>query len=326
MPSFRKALLLYNPVSGAGAGLRAVERAAEVFRSAGMEVHLEATRSPGSGGAQARTAVDAGYDAVFACGGDGTVFDVLQGVAGTDATLGIIPLGTGNVLATDLGLPRSAEAAARALLHYESRRVAVGRISYNNGADSRFFTVAAGAGVHAELVYNASAQAKRHGGKAAYFLSGFDLLFRHDFVPFEVEITMDDGSTRRDEVLELVAMRVRSFGGALKRWRPGGSLLKPSMQLVLLRRSSRSAMVRYVMGTLLGTAHRKDGSSRSADVEFLSATRVMCRPRAENGHGMFRQISAQADGEMLGSIPAEFTLVPDGLRLLMPPGPKGYTI
>jgi len=326
MPSFRKALLLYNPMSGARAGLRAAERAADVFRSAGIEAHLEATHSPGSGGAQARAAVNAGYDAVFACGGDGTVFDVLQGVAGTDAALGIIPLGTGNVLATDLGLPRRADAAARALLHYEARRVAVGKISYNDGADSRFFTVAAGAGVHAELVYNASAQAKRHGGKAAYFISGFDLLFRHDFVPFEVEITLADGSVRRDEVLELVAMRVRSFGGALQRWRPGGSLLRPAMQLVLLRKSSRVAMVRYVMGALLGTAHRKGGSSRSADVEFLSATRVMCRPRKKDGDEKFGRVPAQADGEMLGLIPAELSLVPDGLRLLMPPAPEGYTI
>src|ERR1700674_2023133 len=105
MPAFHKALLLFNPVSGAHLEARTatLRRIAEIFRRAGVEVLVEATQARGSAGHQAQAAIKAGCDAVFACGGDGTVFEVLQGVAETTAMMGGIPLGTANVLAHDLG-------------------------------------------------------------------------------------------------------------------------------------------------------------------------------------------------------------------------------
>ena len=89
-----------------------VRRIAEIFRRAGVEVHIDATRARGSAGEQARAAIASGCDAVVACGGDGTVFEVLQGVAESNAMMGVIPLGTGNVLAHDLGLAGNPERAA----------------------------------------------------------------------------------------------------------------------------------------------------------------------------------------------------------------------
>jgi len=106
MTSIRKALLLFNPVSGAHLDARAatVGRVAEVLRRGGMEVRVEATQARGSAGHQARAAIAEGCEAVIACGGDGTVFEVLQGVAQSEAGKGVIPLGPGNVLAKDLAL------------------------------------------------------------------------------------------------------------------------------------------------------------------------------------------------------------------------------
>ncbi|HEX8924262.1 MAG TPA: acylglycerol kinase family protein, partial [Terriglobales bacterium] len=97
MASFRKALLLYNPVSGARIHERkdTVAEIERMLRDTGAEVRTEATQQAGSAGVQAREAIDKGCDAVFACGGDGTVLDVLQGVVGTEAVLGAVPLGTG---------------------------------------------------------------------------------------------------------------------------------------------------------------------------------------------------------------------------------------
>jgi diacylglycerol kinase (ATP) len=313
MARFRKAVLLYNPVSGDHSNRENQVRAvADILRPLADEFIVEPTRHAGSGEMQTREAIAAGCDLVIAAGGDGTVFEILQGVAQSNVTLGVIPLGTGNVLAVDLALPFEPIAAAKTILAYEPRRIALGRI-VSSGREPKFFTVAAGVGVHAQLIYNSGTAAKKRTGILAYYVSGIRLLFAHRFVPFKAEITTPEGKIIHDEILEMVAMRVSSFGRWLKRWKPGASLSSPHMQLVLLKESSRWAMARYIFGALTGRAYRKDMKSRSADVSFVSAVRVRCAPidRAE-------RIRAQADGEMLGEMPVELEILPNALTLLMP--------
>jgi diacylglycerol kinase (ATP) len=313
MARFRKAVLLYNPVSGGHTDRAAqIKAVAEILRPIADEFIVEPTRHAGSGEQQARVAVLAGCDLVIAAGGDGTIFEILQGVATTDVTLAVLPFGTGNVLAVDLALPFDPIASARLLLDYEPRRIAVGKI-VSAGREPKYFTVAAGVGVHAELIYNSGTAAKKRTGILAYYVSGIKLLFAHRFVPFAVEITTPDGRVIHDEILEMVAMRVSSFGRWLRRWRPGARLASPHMQLVLLKESSRLAMARYIFGALTGRAYREDMSSRSADVTFVSATRVRCTPihHAE-------RIRSQADGEMLGEMPVELEILPNALTVLMP--------
>jgi diacylglycerol kinase (ATP) len=313
MARFRKAVLLYNPVSGGRTDRAAqIKAVAEILHPIADEFIVEPTRHAGSGEQQARVAVLAGCDLVIAAGGDGTIFEILQGVANTNTALAVLPFGTGNVLAVDLALPFEPIAAARLLLNYEPRRIAIGHI-VSAGREPKYFTVAAGVGVHAELIYNSGTAAKKRTGILAYYISGIKLLFAHRFVPFSVEITMPGGKVVNDEILEMVAMRVSSFGRWLRRWRPGARLAVPHMQLVLLKESSRFAMARYIFGALTGRAYREDMSSRSADVTFVSATRVRCTPihHAE-------RIRSQADGEMLGEMPVELEILPNALTLLMP--------
>ncbi|MDR3763408.1 MAG: diacylglycerol kinase family lipid kinase [Acidobacteriota bacterium] len=314
MPAFHKALLLFNPVSGAHQEARAatIRHIAEQYRRAGVEVTVEATRARGSAGEQARQAIASGCDAVFACGGDGTVFEVLQGLAESQAMMGVIPLGTGNVLAHDLGLAGKPERAAAQLLECQPQTIAVGRIAAAGRA--RFFTVAAGVGVHAELLYRASARAKQRNGYLAYYAHGMKLLFRHAFVPFPVEILTSEGRSIQTTALELVAMRVRSFGGPLRHWRPGSSLLSGDLKLVLLRNASRGHMLRYTMQALTGLAPYDSLEKQDADLSFVSAQSVVCHPPKERA----AHLRVQADGELLGPAPAEIAIVPHGLRLLMP--------
>jgi YegS/Rv2252/BmrU family lipid kinase len=315
MPAFHKALLLFNPVSGAHLEVRTatMRRLAEIFRRAGVEVTVHATQARGSAGQQAKEAIHAGYDAVFACGGDGTVFDVLQGVAETSAMMGVIPLGTGNVLAHDLGLAGRPEQAAAQLLSFTPHTISLGHV--DTGGRSRFFTVAAGVGVHAELLYRANARAKQRGGYLAYYSHGARLLFRHAFVPFPVKITTGEGKIIETTALELVAMRVRSFGGPLRHWRPGSSLLSDDLRLVLLRNSSRAHMLRYTLQALTGIAPFDGLEKPEADLCFVSAKSVVCHvPDARAS-----QLRVQADGELLGPTPTTISIIPKGLTLLMPP-------
>ncbi len=294
-----------------------MRRIAELFRRAGVEVLVQSTRARGSAGEQAREAIGSGCDAVFACGGDGTVFEVLQGVAESTAMMGVIPLGTGNVLAHDLGMAGRPERAAEQALNFTPHTISLGRIEA--AGRTRFFTVAAGVGVHAELIYRANARAKQRGGYLAYYAHGARLLFRHAFVPFPVEITTADDKVIHTTSLELVAMRVRSFGGPLRNWRPGSSLLSTELRLVLLRNASRAHMLRYTLQALTGIAPFDELNTPDADLSFVFAKSVNCLAPELRAS----ELRVQADGEMLGPSPTKISIIPRALTLLMPAAAEG---
>src|SRR5258708_5669588 len=121
----RKAALFYNPVSGRRLKhrLNDIETARAVLTKAGVEVEVAPTRAANDAAAQVRMAIREGFDTIIACGGDGTIHDVLQGLAGKQAALGIIPLGTANAMAHDLRLPLTPAGAAKALLAATPRRI-----------------------------------------------------------------------------------------------------------------------------------------------------------------------------------------------------------
>src|SRR5690242_19536452 len=142
--SMRRVALIYNPVSGQHSGGRAsqVRNVIAILRKAEIEAEALETHAPGSGKSLALAAVRQGYDAVLVCGGDGTVHEALQALVGTNVALGVIPLGTANALAQNLGLGRDPVKAVQALLKAEPVEVPVGRIFFQeeNGAQGwRYF-------------------------------------------------------------------------------------------------------------------------------------------------------------------------------------------
>jgi YegS/Rv2252/BmrU family lipid kinase len=309
----RKAVLLYNPLSGGRRERRLadVEAVAQVLRSAGVDVVATPTRSAAETGSQAQDAIAAGYDTIFACGGDGTVHDVLQGMVGSDAALGIIPLGTANALAHDLHLPPSPLAAARAALTAKGRRLAVGRVEYRDfsgNRGSRYFTVAVGVGVDAQLFYKLNPVAKGRLGMAAYYAKATRLWLTHPLERFPVEISAG-GSVRQGSVSQLLAVRIGNFGRVLRELAPGASLERNDLRLVLFHTRSRITYLRYIVRGLLGTTWSGNG------IELLSGERAACRaPESQPESRIF----VEADGELLGTVPAEITMIPDAVTLLAP--------
>ena len=189
----RKAALLYNTLSGRRRERRLadVEIAAGILRNAGVDVSVTATRSAADATEQTRRAVAEGCEAVFACGGDGTVHDVLQGLVGSSLALGIIPLGTGNALAHDLCLPLTPAAAARAALAATPRRIGVGQVKYvdfSGKQGSKYFTVALGIGVDAHLFYKLNPLLKLRLGMGAYYAQATRLWLTHKMDLFAVEL------------------------------------------------------------------------------------------------------------------------------------------
>ena len=284
----RKAMLLYNPLSGRRRGRRVadVQAALSVLRSAGVEVSTAPTRAASDATDQTRQAIAEGCDTIFACGGDGTIHDVLQGLVGTNAALGIIPLGTANSLAHDLQLPLSPTDAARTALTAKPRLIAVGQIDYQDFAGNRairYFTVTVGIGVDAHLFYKLDPLAKRRLGMAAYCAKATHLWLTHKMENFEVEIKEEIANkrqTRQAEVSQLLAVRIGNFGGVLRQLAPGASLDRDDLRLVLFHTRSRLAYLRYVLrGLLAPTGKSPESNSSTAPAQSAAMCHRPPSPR-----------------------------------------------
>jgi len=310
----RKVLLLYNPLSGRRRGRRLsdVDAAAAVLRAKGIETSSAPTQIAGDATEQVKAAIAAGYDTVFACGGDGTIHDVLQALVGADAALGLIPLGTANSLAHDLAIPLSPVGAARAALTATPRRIAVGRVDYqtrDGERHSRYFIVAVGIGVDAHLFYKLNPVAKRHLGMMAYYVRATRLWLTHKMEHFAVEIA-DGPQSRRCEVSQLLAVRIQDFGGVLRELAPGASLDRDDLRFVLFHTRSRAAYLRYIVRGLIGVRWNVPG------IELLHGHALTSQPLAQSSQQS--RIFVEADGELLGTLPAKITVIPNSLNLLMP--------
>ncbi|HEX3106462.1 MAG TPA: YegS/Rv2252/BmrU family lipid kinase [Terriglobales bacterium] len=317
----RKAALFYNPLSGRRKKHRVkdVEAAAAILRAAGVEVEIAPTRAASDAAAQVRMSIRNGFDTVVACGGDGTVHDVLQGLAGTDAGLGIIPLGTANAMAHDLRLPISCERAARALLTAIPKRIAVGKIEYrdfNNIPCERYFTVAAGVGVDAHLFYKLNRLIKHRMGMMAYYAKATHLWLTHRMRYFEAEFSTDSDDARVEPRLsEMLAVRINYFGGVLRELAPGASLARNDMRLVLCRTGNRALYLAYVFRGMLGL------SSGVPGIELAHADQITCRHASGEKD---EDIYVEADGELLGGLPITLSMVPDALTVLVPKNHPKY--
>ncbi len=312
-----KATILFNPNSGRRGRKRDLElnHAIGIIQSAGVRTELTVCRSSQEATDNARCAVAAGSDTVFACGGDGTIHDVIQGLAGTPVALAILPFGTANALAHDLKIPFRPSTAAEAAVTGTVRRIPLGRIEYedfNGKSAARYFTVAAGIGVDAHLFYKLTAQLKNRSGMTAYYLKAWQLWATYNMRRFEVEYANGSGLCQRASLTELLAVRIRFFGNILRELVPGASLDCSDLRAVMCRTASRNAYLQYVAGALLGRPWNIDG------IDLVSCSEVVCRlPEKTDDHDQGR-VYVEADGELLGRLPARMTMAPDALSLVVP--------
>ncbi len=314
--AMRRVALIYNPASGQYSARRAlaVAKALTVLREAGVTAEAYETGEPGSGAARASQAVRDGCDAVIACGGDGTVHEVAQSLVGCDVALGVIPLGTANALAANLGLIAPPAKAARTLLHAKPVRVPVGRIQYRDHAGqpaSRYFVVAAGVGPDALLMSRLDAGLKRRLGYVLYLIEAAKIWATDPFPLFEAALAVNGTGARRVlEVSQLLAVRVRSFGGALRQLVPGATLRDHSLHLLAFGTRSRLHYLKFLLAVVAGR------QTFNGHIQLLKTRSVACRPRNGSRETMF----VEADGEVLGSLPVTIEVAPQSLTLLIPPG------
>lgn len=309
-----RVVLIYNPVSGQHPQRRAalIKDVAAVLDRAGIEVKVIPTESAESAGAQAQQAICEGCDTILVCGGDGTVHEVLQGVVGTSAALGVIPMGTANALAADLGLPASPEKAAKMLLAAIPVRVSVGRVFYldrDGNSRSRYFIVAAGVGADAFFFSQLDSRLKQRLGYTHYLIEVLRLWATHTFPIFAASF-MEIGSPtlRVEEVSQILAVRISNFGGLVRYLVPGAAIHNDNLRVIAFKTRSRLRYLRFMVAVLFGR------HTYSSTVELVDCVAVECRALEPSAERVF----VEADGELLGTLPVRFEVVRQALTLLIP--------
>jgi diacylglycerol kinase (ATP) len=314
--------LLYN--LSCGTSLRAqtrLQRLRHAFRARGVELRPYFTSTPLCASAVVRAAIAGDCQAVLAAGGDGTFNELLQAAMRHPDSLpiGIVPFGSGNVLSHEIGLGGDVARIAQELAGATPTKVPVGLLASRlaNGATvGRYFTVAAGIGADARVICGVNVAWKKHMGITAYYVEATrQLLFSPVPLPFfRVRFTdVLTGELREETVSQIIVERVGYFSSPLLEKNGTTPLLRHVFRLILFRTQQRATYIRYGLQLL---ARRFGGApSPIGTVDVAQATSVTCEPLPGAAGA---DVLTEVDGELVGGLPAELTLIPQAIRLLLP--------
>lgn len=267
-----------------------------------MRTTLKPTAAPGNARALAAEAVREGFELIAAAGGDGTVNDVLNGIgdvpdAFARVRLGVLPLGTVNVLACELGIPLNLAGACKVLEGGRERIIDLPQVEFSGSGTTRLFTQMAGFGWDARAVQLVDWPLKKRIGRFAYFVAGIQAI--REPLP---EITVSDG-TRALKGQLIIVGNGRFYGG---RWAlcPNAAWDDGLLEVTVFRRSTWSALIRGGLAIMANRLYSAGGVEymRAPVLEFSSQDPA----------------PIQADGEFVGTTPARCSLRPRTLRIMVP--------
>lgn len=294
-----RALLISNPfASRAHSG--AVTAIRDILERGGWKVDVHTTTGPGDARGVAEQARGAGFDVFVSHGGDGTAMQVAAGIAGTGITLGLVPGGTGNVLARNLSLPRSTASAARALLNARRLQIDLGIVERNDGP--HYFAVVAGTGFDAQLMADTGLQAKRRWKSVAYVASAVTSLSTVHSVSHRVIV---DGTAYDIRAAMLLVLNCGKLSPGFLNLRRG---LVPDdgwLDIVALDADGAFQGVSAVVELLLG------GWSKGRRVWWARGRTIRVETPDSGGRPV------QLDGEVIGATPFEARLLSGGLNVLV---------
>ena len=294
-----QACLIYNPVAG------------KLFRNPGMideavklltphvgPVRRMPTTGPRVAGQMARAAIAEGSKLVLVAGGDGTINEVVSGMAGSDVPLMVLPAGTANVLAMETGIGGNMLKAAGRFADLEPCSVALGRVS-GDQIEPRLFLLMAGVGLDARIVKLVRPETKRRWGKLSYWQGGFAQVGKK--LP-EFDVSYEGGTKRASFAL---LSRVRNYGGDLEIARHA-NLLSDDLAVVLFEGPSSFRYLRYFSGVLLNALSGMSG------VTVAKTRRMEFRPVSD------APIDLQIDGEYAGVAPVRIEVAGERVTLMLP--------
>ena len=294
-----KALVIQNPTAGPGRR-RYFERSLALIEESGWQIVLEPTAARGDGEAFAKRARSQGYDLIIAAGGDGTINEVINGLLSDEGSLSgapplaILPQGTANVLAAEIGLKLEAEAFVRMVNGGAVVKVGVGLLK----GDGHFGAMA-GVGFDARVVDRVSLPLKRKIGKGAYACSAAAQLLKSQ-TRYRVAV---DGAPH--EAASVIVSKGRFYAGQFL-LAPQARLEDPYLHVCLFERSGRWNLLRYALAMQLGRLESLP--------DFKIVTGRIVEIEGPEGDPV------QADGDVVGHLPARIELREAALSLLVPPG------
>jgi diacylglycerol kinase (ATP) len=293
-----RAAIITNPVAGRVSS-RSLERARQCLVTGGLAIEVLHTRGAGDAGRLAEAALADGVDLVIAHGGDGTVAEVAGALAAKRGRLGILPAGTGNLLAGNLGIPRDAVSAAELILKGHLRTLDLGRMETGLGA--RHFAVACGAGLDARMMQATSPRLKRVLGRSSYVLTAMRLATA--IVPSEIELQVDGAVHRTRAPAVLVANCRYLIPGLL----PLRESVRPDDGVLDIAIFEAVSFMDVAIQTL-ALALRCSGSYRGIRVLRGTHIRMTAVP----------PMPAESDGDLSGETPLVVDLLPGTLNVLVP--------
>jgi diacylglycerol kinase (ATP) len=287
-------LIIFNPA----AGWRRRRRLAPVLAQLGEHgcaFVLRETQAPGDAERFAAEVDPGAFDLVVVAGGDGTVNETINGLARSGLPLALIPLGTANVLAAEIGLGPDPAAVARCVALGQPRPIALG------AAAGRRFILMAGAGFDAHVVAGVSVPMKRWLGKGAYVLSTLRQLLVFDFPGYEV---LTDNTVRH--AASVIVTNARYYGGRFV-CAPEARLESDTLQVCLFERAGRLAAIGYGLALFSGRL------PRLSSYRVVEARRIEVRGRPGD--------PTQVDGDGIGRLNVAIEVLPKALDLVFPPAP-----
>lgn len=320
-------LLVFNPTAGQSAGiLPQLEGAAEIWRRAGWEVTLSPTRSAGDATLQARAAAEAGWEVVVAAGGDGTVNEVINGIVGSRTALAVLPCGTVNIWAREMGLSMDIAKAAEAFLSAQRRQLDLGLCRSQpprkllkrplqqhqahgpqggQPSDRRYFLLMASAGFDAAVTAEVKSTEKRRFGAIAYVKQAFQTACRYRGIKTKLYI---DGKRVRGRVLMVVIGNSQLYGGVIKF--TAHALVDDGLLDVCVIKGRNLLIAPQRLLSVFTRFYNKDNQLR-----YYRAKRVEIRGKKKK-----KRLPVQVDGDYLGKTPMLFEVVPGALCALVPEG------
>lgn len=295
----KRLLVIYNPVAGSRRGRKQrYEAVLDRLRTAGCALTVRETTQRGDAESFAAGLTRADCDLLVVAGGDGTINEVVNGLGGNRLggaalPLGIVPLGTANVLAIEIGLGLSPAAVAEALLEGVARPIGLGE------ANGRRFLLMAGAGFDAHVVAGVDGNLKRWLGKGAYVLETLRQFRRYPFPNFR--LTIDGEET---EACSVIAANARHYGGRFIIGR-AARLEDPSLEVCLFTQGGRWYAMLYAAALIFDLLPR-----------MKSVRHIRCKQLSIDGP---LEDPVQGDGDILASLPAKLRILPDALSLVFPP-------
>lgn len=290
-----RALLVRNPTSRHALDDRSLARVVAFAEERGWQVACETSQFPGQITELARRAAGGGVDVVLAHGGDGTINEVINGIAGTAAALAVLPGGTANVWAKEMHIDREPLAAIAAMIDGDRRRIDLGR------ANGRYFLLMAGVGLDGAVIERVTPAAKRRFGALSYLAAGVPTAMRTR--PWRARLRVD-GEPTEGALYWMVVGNTRSYGG----FRPITHRAVVDDGLLDLAMMQHGGVFHLVVDGARMLAGRHD---RSPNVRYVQARSIAVETAG---------LPVQVDGEAAGVTPMLFEVAASALWVIVPNG------